>query len=115
REMERCRQRISGLPNQPVKAWRGVSEKKPAFPLSGARTGRMSGMLTTEQLLKAVDEVAAASLPLWGLGGAELTLINHSENWTYRVLPKNAARPVILRVHREGYHSIDGIRSELAW
>ncbi len=23
--------------------------------------------------------------------------------------------PVILRVHREGYHSVDGIRSELAW
>lgn len=75
----------------------------------------MSGMLTTEQLLKAIDEVAAASLPRWGLDGAELTLINHSENWTYRVMPKNAARPVILRVHREGYHSVNGIRSELAW
>jgi Ser/Thr protein kinase RdoA (MazF antagonist) len=75
----------------------------------------MSGMLTTEQVLKAVDEVAAASLPRWGLGGAELTLINHSENWTYKVMPKGATRPVILRVHREGYHTIDGIRSELAW
>ncbi len=26
-----------------------------------------------------------------------------------------ARGPVILRVHREGYHSVNGIRSELAW
>jgi Ser/Thr protein kinase RdoA (MazF antagonist) len=75
----------------------------------------MSGMLTTEQLLRVIDELAAASLPRWGLDGAALKLINHSENWTYLVTPKGAARPVILRVHREGYHSLDGIRSELAW
>lgn len=75
----------------------------------------MSGMLTTEQLLRAIDELAAASLPRWGLDGAELKLINHSENWTYRVTPKGAPRPVILRVHRDAYHSVDGIRSELAW
>ena len=75
----------------------------------------MSGVLTTEQLLRVIDELAAASLSRWGLGGAELKLINHSENWTYRVTPKDAARPVILRVHREGYHSLNGIRSELAW
>ena len=60
----------------------------------------MSGVLTTEQLLRVIDELAAASLSRWGLGGAELKLINHSENWTYRVTPKDAARPVILRVHR---------------
>lgn len=75
----------------------------------------MSGVLTTERLLRSVDELAADSLARWGLAGAELTLINHSENWTYRVTPKGAARPVILRVHREGYHTVDGIRSELAW
>ena len=62
-----------------------------------------------------IAEVAAASLTRWGLEGADLTLINHSENWTYRVRPKNGARPVILRVHRAGYHSLNGIRSELAW
>jgi len=62
-----------------------------------------------------IDQLAASALPRWGLGGAELTLINHSENWTYRVLPEGAGRPVILRVHREAYHTTDGIRSELAW
>lgn len=75
----------------------------------------MSGMLTSEQILRAVDELAAAALPNWNLDGAELSLINHSENWTYRVTPKTASRPFILRVHRDRYHSYDGIRSELAW
>ncbi len=75
----------------------------------------MSGTLTTEQLLRAIDELAAQSLSRWGLEGADIKLINHSENWTYRVTPKGTERPVILRVHRDGYHSVDGIRSELAW
>lgn len=75
----------------------------------------MSGMLTTQQLTRIVDDLAAVSLSRWGLAGANLKLINHSENWTYRVTPSDDARPVILRVHREGYHSLNGIRSELAW
>lgn len=75
----------------------------------------MSGILTHEQLLAAVGQVAEAALPRWGLEGAALKMINHSENTTYLVTPRNGARPVILRVHREGYHSINGIRSELAW
>lgn len=75
----------------------------------------MGGMLTTRQLTPIIDELAASALPRWNLAGAGLTLINHSENWTYRVVAEGARRPVILRVHREGYHSLDGIRSELAW
>lgn len=79
----------------------------------------MSGLSTHEQLLQAVGHVAEAALPRWGLAGATLKMINHSENTTYLVTPRssgpNGARPVILRVHREGYHSIDGIKSELAW
>jgi Ser/Thr protein kinase RdoA (MazF antagonist) len=62
-----------------------------------------------------IDELAAAALARWGLAGSELALINHSENWTYRVMPQGAARPVILRVHRDAYHTTEGIRSELAW
>ena len=75
----------------------------------------MSGMLTHEQLLAAVGQVAEAALPRWGLEGAALKMINHSENTTYLVTPSSGARPVILRVHREDYHSINGIKSELAW
>jgi Ser/Thr protein kinase RdoA (MazF antagonist) len=75
----------------------------------------MSGNLTHEELLKAVGHVAETALPRWGLGGATLKMINHSENTTYLVTPASGARPVILRVHREGYHSANGIKSELAW
>jgi Ser/Thr protein kinase RdoA (MazF antagonist) len=76
---------------------------------------KMSGLLTQDQLLQAVGHVAETALPRWGLAGAALKMINHSENTTYLVTPTDGSRPVILRVHREGYHSINGIRSELAW
>jgi len=75
----------------------------------------MSGLLTHEELLQAVGHVAEAALPRWGLAGATLKMINHSENTTYLVTPSSGAAPVILRVHREGYHSVNGIKSELAW
>jgi len=75
----------------------------------------MTHPLTSAQLTPIVTELALSALPRWHLDGAKVTLINHSENWTYRVEPVGAARPVILRVHRAGYHSLNGIRSELAW
>lgn len=62
-----------------------------------------------------IEALAVAALPRWGLEGARLRMINHSENTTYRVEPKGGGRAVILRVHRTDYHTIDGIRSELAW
>jgi Ser/Thr protein kinase RdoA (MazF antagonist) len=61
-----------------------------------------------------VELLARAALPRWGLDGATLRLINRSENSTYLVTPVTTS-PVILRVHREDYHTVDGIRTELAW
>ncbi len=56
----------------------------------------------------------ARHLPRWGLGdGAEITLINVSENMTFRAREGDVAR--IIRLHRNGYHSDAEIRSELAW
>lgn len=75
----------------------------------------MDQMLSHEELMLSINRLAEAALPRWELEGATLKMINHSENTTYRVAPKDGARPVILRVHREGYHTINGIRSELAW
>lgn len=43
-----------------------------------------------------------------------VTLINHSENMTYRIDRVNGEK-VILRVHREGYQSYETILSEIAW
>ncbi|WP_127142725.1 phosphotransferase enzyme family protein [Pelagibacterium montanilacus] len=45
---------------------------------------------------------------------ANPTLVNLSENHTFRIDAPNGARS-ILRVHRPGYHSLAGIRSELEW
>jgi Ser/Thr protein kinase RdoA (MazF antagonist) len=49
-----------------------------------------------------------------GMPDAALTLLNVSENATYR-LDASDGRRVVLRVHRTGYHTRDAIQSELAW
>jgi Ser/Thr protein kinase RdoA (MazF antagonist) len=68
-----------------------------------------------DALMRSIGQLADAALPRWGLEGSTLVMINHSENTTYRVTPPGGAKPVILRVHRPGYHTVNGIRSELAW
>lgn len=57
-----------------------------------------------------MSELVARALPLYGLAeDTPLTLLNRSENETWR------AGPLVLRLHREGYHSRPEIASELAW
>ncbi len=69
-----------------------------------------------EDLVKRLGRLAKDSLHLWDLpDGAATTLINLSENATYRVDKPGLDRPDILRVHRAGYHSGNAIASELAW
>lgn len=61
------------------------------------------------------DRELSAALGLWpGLAGATPTLINLSENHTFRLDLADGGKAV-LRVHRQGYHSRLGIESELAW
>lgn len=60
------------------------------------------------------DEAVRLALPRYALSPlATATLINVSENTTYRV--DDGERATILRVHRPGYHAVASIRSELAW
>jgi Ser/Thr protein kinase RdoA (MazF antagonist) len=55
-------------------------------------------------------DLIARALPLYGLPpDTPLTLLNRSENETWR------AGDLILRLHREGYHTRDEIASELDW
>ncbi|HVW92150.1 MAG TPA: phosphotransferase, partial [Devosia sp.] len=56
-----------------------------------------------------------AALGLWAeTRGGRATLINHSENHTFRIeLPDG--RRYALRVHRPGYQSARAIESELEW
>ena len=72
--------------------------------------------LSEAQRAAHLAEVAARAAPLWGVSSAaRVTLLNISENATYRIDEPGLSAPLILRVHRTGYHSIDAIRSELAW
>ena len=62
-----------------------------------------------------IENLAHVALRCWSLEGAALRLLNRSENSTYLVTPEGAGARVILRVHRAGYHTINGIKTELAW
>lgn len=67
-------------------------------------------------LLAVLQEVAESALPGFGLyRTTPPALINLSENATYRVDEPETGRRWALRVHRDGYHSLAAIRSELAW
>ena len=57
-----------------------------------------------------MSDLIARALPIYGLAeDTPLTLLNRSENETWR------AGPLILRLHRQGYHTKPEIASELAW
>ncbi|RYI27709.1 MAG: aminoglycoside phosphotransferase [Acetobacteraceae bacterium] len=57
-----------------------------------------------------MSDLIARALPLYDLpGDTPLTLLNRSENETWR------AGDLILRLHRQGYHTRPEIASELAW
>lgn len=59
------------------------------------------------------EQYARAALGAYGRDpGAPLRLLSLSENATYLV---DDGDPMVLRVHRPGYHSLAAIRSELRW
>lgn len=62
-----------------------------------------------------LDALARRAFPLYGFAEeSELRLLNISENATYLITPPTGPKRV-LRVHRPKYHSVEGIRAELAW
>jgi Ser/Thr protein kinase RdoA (MazF antagonist) len=68
-----------------------------------------------EELERLIQVVAENSRPFFALSDDDrFTLINHSENMTYRIDRSNGEK-LILRVHREGYQSYENIMSEIAW
>ena len=72
--------------------------------------------LPHEERLAALGRFANAALERYDLpSGAVAHLVNVSENATYRVDVPGSAKKWALRVHRERYHSRNGIASELAW
>ena len=71
--------------------------------------------LPHQDQLKILLELAERSLVRYDLpGGCSVTMINLSENATYKAQAPDGRRWA-LRIHRDGYHSKTAIASELAW
>ena len=67
-------------------------------------------------VLADMERAIRTSLSAWGLtAGTAIRLLNISENATWRLDDPDAGAPLILRVHRVGYHTEAEIRAELAW
>ena len=67
-----------------------------------------------EPLSSQIAQVMSAAH--WPLpGGLRASLANVSENTTFRLDDPRTGQAWALRVHRQGYHSLNAIRSELAW
>ena len=62
-----------------------------------------------------IERAIEHCLPRWPqVADGKASLINLSENHTFRIDGPTGERHV-LRVHRPGYHSLEAIKSELAW
>jgi len=69
-----------------------------------------------EESVRGDDQVAALALKQYGFSDQlRSRMINLSENATYLVDDPGTGRTGILRVHREDYHSLQSIHSELDW
>ena len=78
-------------------------------PVTGKET------LTFQQLKEHFRDVAQRALPLWGYPeDSELTLLNITENATYKV-EHPGFNTIVMRVHRLIYAEKDSIRTEIAW
>jgi Ser/Thr protein kinase RdoA (MazF antagonist) len=72
--------------------------------------------LYDEAFLEALRQGAAGVAPLWGLSPrTEVSLLTISENATFLARDPERERPVVIRVHRPGYHTLPEIESELSW
>lgn len=70
--------------------------------------------LPHDEQLRLLAELSRSAVTRYALPtGCSVELVNLSENATYRV--EGGGRRWALRVHRDGYHSLAAIRSELAW
>ncbi len=67
-----------------------------------------------ENNLSVFEEVARKATAVWGLRPKSLSLIKHRENAVYKLLTEDG-RIFALRVHREGYHSDEALKSEFVW
>jgi len=75
-----------------------------------------SDSIAHDEQLRRLHALAERALGRYDLPAkATATMVNLSENATYRIDAPGSTRRWALRVHREGYHSHNAIASELAW
>ncbi len=67
-----------------------------------------------EAHLDTILEIARTALRSWQIDAADLEIIKHRENTVFKATAPDG-RCFALRVHQEGLHSDDAIRSELEW
>ena len=63
-----------------------------------------------------LTQLARCALERYGLAsGAAIELLSYSENAIFKITAPSGSAPVVLRVHRPGYHSRNALQSELDW
>jgi Ser/Thr protein kinase RdoA (MazF antagonist) len=76
----------------------------------------MDTVSSHDVLLARLGRLAYAAIPRYTLSPrSTATMINLSENATYRIDDPDSGGGTILRIHRVGYHSYQAINSELQW
>jgi len=58
---------------------------------------------------------ALAALKAFGVEPAELAFVNLSENVTFKAIDRRDGAPLVLRLHRPGYHDAEALKSEPLW
>ena len=71
--------------------------------------------LTQRGQISRLRRLALKSLGRWRLKGARLRLLNHGENTVFGVRLGAEPERYVLRVHRNDYHPLGDLRSELVW
>ncbi len=72
--------------------------------------------LYEDEFLKSLHHGLSDLLEDWGMPrNAAVSLLNISENATFRALDPDTGQAIVLRVNRPGYHERDEIESEIAW
>src|SRR5215475_6231930 len=76
----------------------------------------MDTPLSHDDLLARLSRLAHKAIGLYDLSPrSTATMINLSENATYRIDDPDSGGTTVLRIHRVGYHSYAAINSELQW
>lgn len=70
--------------------------------------------ISGEALAASLSQLASTALRSWGKEAKDIRLVKMRENAVFKVVDSRGD-VFAIRVHREGYHSDDALRSELQW